>query len=294
MNPEITERISAVLGQRPTRWRSATGGYTAAERWICALDDGRSVFAKVAVDGRTAQWLREEYHVYQHVQAEYVPRLLGWDDHNEDRPILLLEDLSGAEWPPPWSEARIHRVLTLIEAVSATAPPPGLPRLADQKKAVFSGWATVAQDPRPLLSLGLCSAAWLVRSIERLVQAETEADVSGEALLHLDVRSDNLCFDGNRTLLIDWNLAAVGNPRIEIIGWLPSLSIEGGPLPERFTGPQDAPLAAITAGHFAARAGLPPTSAGSRARISQLMQLKPSLPWACRLLGLEPPDGMAE
>jgi hypothetical protein len=62
-----------------------------------------------------------------------------------------------------------------------------------------------------------------------------------------------LCSDGSRTLLVDWNLAAIGNPRIELIGWLPSLSVEGGPPPDQLTGPDDAPFSVITAGHFAAR-----------------------------------------
>ena len=158
---------------------------------------------------------------------------------------------------------------------------------------MFSGWATVARDPRAFLSLGLCSATWLEGSIGRLVQVEAEADVSGESFLHLDVRSDNLSFDGPRTVLVDWNLAAIGNPRIELIGWRPSLSVEGGPPPDQLTDPDDAPFAVITAGHFAAHAGLPPSSPTSRARISQLMQLKPSLPWACRLVGLDPPDPVA-
>ena len=290
MDPDLVDRISALLGRRVTAWRRALGGYTAAERWICSLQDGQSAFAKVAVDARTAQWLREEYHVYQHVDAAYLPRLLGWSDDHADRPILLLEDLSQADWPPPWTQPRIERVLALISAVAATTPPPDLPWLADQKESVFSGWATVARDPRPFLSLGLCSAAWLERSLARLVQVEAEADVSGETFLHLDVRSDNLCFDGPRTVLVDWNLAAIGNPRIELVGWLPSLSIEGGPPPDQLAGPDDAPFAVITAGHCAARAGLPPSSPTSRSRISQLMQLKPALPWACRMLGLDPPD----
>src|SRR5438309_7202509 len=49
----------------------------------------------------------------------------------------------------------------------------------------------------------------------------------------------NLCFEGPRTPLVDWNLAAIGNPRIELVGWLPSLSIEGGPPPDQLTGPDD-------------------------------------------------------
>jgi hypothetical protein len=293
MDPDLLDRIGALLGRRITACRPALGGYTAAERWICTLEDGQSAFAKVAVDTRTAQWLREEYHVYQYFDAVYMPRFLGWSDDHSDRPILLLEDLSHADWPPPWTQPRIERVLALISAVAATPAPLDLPRLADQKESVFSGWATVARDPRAFLSLGLCSATWLERSLERLVQVEAEADVSGESFLHLDVRSDNLCFDGPRTLLVDWNLAAIGNPRIELIGWLPSLSAEGGPPLDQLTGPDDAPLAVITAGHFAARAGLPPSSPTSRARISQLMQLKPSLPWACRPVGLDLPDPVA-
>ena len=260
MDPDLRDRISALLGRRVSAWRRALGGYTAAERWICALEDGERAFAKVAVDSRTAQWLREEHYVYQHVDAAYMPRLLGWGDDHLDRPILLLEDLSHADWPPPWTQARIEQVLALISAVAATPAPPDLPRLADQKGWVFSRWATVKRDPRAFLLLGRCSTTWLERSIERVVHVEAEADVSGESFLHLDVRSDNLCFDGPRSVLVDWNLAAIGNPRIELVGWLPSLSVEGGPPPDQLTGRHAAPFAVITAGHFAARAGLPPSS----------------------------------
>ena len=67
MDPDLLDRIGALLGRRITACRPALGGYTGAERWICTLEDGQSAFAKVAVDTRTAQWLREEHHVYQHV-----------------------------------------------------------------------------------------------------------------------------------------------------------------------------------------------------------------------------------
>ena len=86
------------------------------------LRDGQSTFANVAVDSRTAQWLREEHYVYQHVDAAHLLRLLGWNDDHSDRPILPLEDLSQADWPPPWTQPRIERVLALISAVAATTP----------------------------------------------------------------------------------------------------------------------------------------------------------------------------
>jgi hypothetical protein len=69
MDADLLDRVGAVLGRRVTACHQALGGYTAAERWICTLEDGQRVFAKVAVDARTAQWLREEHHVYRHVHV---------------------------------------------------------------------------------------------------------------------------------------------------------------------------------------------------------------------------------
>ena len=174
MNPELVDRISDILDQRVVGSRPVVGGYTAAERWICDFENGGSAFAKIGVDARTAGWLREEHHVYRHIDAAYMPKLLGWSDEGS-KPIMLLEDLSHADWPPAWTLQRIDRVLDLIEAVAQTTPPPGLPRLVDQKDEVFSGWASVARDPLPFLSLGLCSVAWLERSIEQLLLAEANA-----------------------------------------------------------------------------------------------------------------------
>ena len=61
---------------------------------------------------------------------------------------------------------------------------------------------------------------------------EGAAQIDGDALVHIDVRSDNLCFSGDRVVLVDWNLVARANPLLDVAAWLPSLHSEGGPLPE--------------------------------------------------------------
>jgi hypothetical protein len=38
----LAERVRRLLGAEPIAWRRAAGGYTAAERWIVTLADGRS------------------------------------------------------------------------------------------------------------------------------------------------------------------------------------------------------------------------------------------------------------
>jgi thiamine kinase-like enzyme len=40
--------------------------------------------------------------------------------------------------------------------------------------------------------------------------------LAGKDLLHIDLRSDNICFAGDRTLLIDWNLACHGNGLLDL------------------------------------------------------------------------------
>ena len=104
--------------------------------------------------------------------------------------------------------------------------------------------------------------------------------------MHCDVRSDNLCLRNGRAILVDWNHTRVGNPAFDVAFWLPSLVLEGGPLPDRFGVDEFAP---VVAGFFAARAGLPPPKGAPEVRGFQLAQLEVALPWACRALGLPQP-----
>ena len=288
-SPRIAERIATVIGSTPTRWRRITGrGYTPAERWVFTLPNGSSAFAKVGTTEDTANWLRDERRVYARVQAEFLPRLLEWDD-DPASPILLLEDLSGGEWPPPWSAERVGRVRRMLEQVRRADPPEVLPRLEEWRSRLAS-WTDVRDDPEGFLALGLSSREWLDRALPTLIAADRSAVLQGDQLVHLDVRSDNICFLGDRTVMVDWNLACVGNAKIDPVGWAPSLHHEGGPPPEEVAAGHPE-LTALVTGYFAHRARLAPIPTAPRVRRVQLDQLRVALPWAARALGLPPPDG---
>ena len=125
-----------------------------------------------------------------------------------------------------------------------------------------------------------------------LIDAEESAVLDGPCPTHQDVRSDNLCFREGRALLVDWNLAVLAHPDVDIAFWLPSLHAEGGPAPEDIL-PDAAPLAAVVSGFFAERAGKPPIPTAPGVCRVQREQLRSALPWAARALGLAPPDGPA-
>lgn len=286
----MEERVAAALGRQPVRLVPVAGrGYTQAARLLVELEDGSRAFVKLARDELTAGWLRAEHRVYAHVRGSFLPRLLGWHDDGE-RPALALEDLSHGHWPPPWPEGSVDAVCRALEELHAVRPLPGLPRLAQIEWLVSRGWSEVAADPDPFLSLGLCSEAWLGRNLSALREAEERAPFDGEALLHMDVRSDNVCLKDGCALLVDWNLACVGNPDADLAAWLPSLRAEGGPEPWELL-PGQGELAAWVAGYFAARAGLPPpATADPSVRALQRAQLEVALSWAVRELGLPPLD----
>jgi hypothetical protein len=288
----IKAKIEAVAGSRVVAWRRVTqAGYTPAGRWIVRLANGSSGFAKVGLNRETASWLRSEHNIYRQLRAGFMPELLGWEDDGEI-PILLLEDLSSAEWPPPWSSDKVDRVLAVLHELRTTTVPDHLPAL-ESARSMLSGWSRVADEPNSFLTLRLCSPAWLEAALPSLLRAEAEAPLAGSELLHLDVRSDNICFAGERTLLIDWNWASVGNSALDLVAWLPSLRDEGGPSPETLISGQ-AGLVALIAGYFADHARQPPIQDAPRVRPAQRRMLAVALPWVAQVLDLLPPDGILD
>lgn len=269
------------------RWeRVAGGGYgTNTAHWRVVLADGRRAFVKHALDETCAGWLRTEHRVYASVEGPFMPELVGWFD-KAGTTLLAIEDLGDAHWPPPWSPEHIAAVQAALDAVHRTPPPAGLP-LLDGLRDRLDGWPGVARDPEPFLSTGACSREWLEAALPLLLETSAATELSGDALLHLDVRSDNLCFRDGQTLLVDWNLACVGNPLIDVVAWLPSLRLEGGPEPWDVVADSGG-LAALLAGFFAARAGLPSPATAPTVRDFQRRQAEVALPWAARELGLAP------
>jgi hypothetical protein len=279
--------LAAATGAEPVEWAPVqSGGYgTNSAHWRAKLADGRRAFVKVALDETAAKWLRQEYLVYSAVEATFMPELLGWLD--AEHTLLAIADLSDAYWPPPWTHEQIAAVRLALDEVHATPPPAGLPLLSDEREWL-NGWELVAEDPEPLLSTGLCSRRWLEQALPALLETGRTCRLDGDAFLHLDVRSDNLCLREGRAVLVDWNLAHVGNPLLDVVAWLPSLKLEGGPDPWELVSDSRG-LAALLAGFFASRAGLPPPTTAPRVREFQRRQAEVAMPWAARELGLPPP-----
>ena len=284
---ETCGRIRDLLGSEAVFFRSVTGGYTPAERWLVRLASGERAFVKIGTTSNTAAWLRDEHKAYRTLNAEFMPDLLAWQDH-PTRPLLILEDLSEDYWPPPWEPELVRGVVEVLEELHAMDAP--LPTFAELTAGWEArGWRDVENNPEPFLSLELASKAWLDSALPLLLEQERTVSGAGAAVIHTDVRSDNLCLTERGVKLIDWNLACRGDPDLDLAFWLPSLEAEGGPEPQTLL-PDRADLACWVSGFFAARAGLPEIPEAPRVRTLQRQQLAPALAWAARELELQLPS----
>jgi thiamine kinase-like enzyme len=250
---------------------------------LCQTDKG-SFFVKAGATPLTSEFLRREIRVYNAIRGDFMPKVAAWEDH-KTAPILILEDLSAYHFPPPWNAGQVERVLAQIEVMHSTKA--SLEPFAQVHSGWESNWQTVAADPAPFLSLGMADSHWLDAALPTLIEQEAQCRTDGDSLCHWDIRSDNICIAENRVVLVDWNLACLSNPKLDLGFWLPSLAYEAGVEPESIL--PDAPeVAAWVSGFFAARAGLPNIPDAPRVRQVQRQQLETALPWAVRAMGLPP------
>ena len=277
---DLDDRIERAVGSRPVRYTARPGGYSTADRFSVELADGRSVFVKSAEAPNLAGWLRREHEVYASLRGSFIPRLEGFDDDGL-RPVLAIEDQSGADWSVHWDDARVDAVLAAVAEISASEPPPNTPFAREAHSEFWTRWRTVADDPRPFLSTGLRDEEWLRRRLPAILAAVDAAPFDGADVCHFDLRSDNMCFRDGKAILVDWNWCSLASSSVDLVAWLPSLRVEGGPPPWEVL-PGAGELAALIAGVWAAVAGLPPPATAPNVRALQQRQLAAALDWIDR------------
>jgi hypothetical protein len=274
LQPDI-ELVSAALGSQPQSFEPVEGGgYTRSRSWRVATNDGPA-FVKQAEDEGSLHMLRREATVYQHVHGTFLPGYIGFADSG-DRAVLAIELLEDAHWPPPYP-GDVRPLFSALELIAATPAPPGLPGLTQPQR-----WESIADDPEPLLRLGLCSREWLDQALPVLAKAEAAAVIEGDQLVHGDVYSGNVAFVGGRAVLVDWGACVQGSRWTDVAFAVLSVRVEGGFVPP-LDFPDEAAYAAATAGILALEAPKPPpewAAPGSTLREDMIGDLVHALRWA--------------
>lgn len=287
-------RLEDAVGRRATHWKVPDTGLSPAERYSVTLEDGTRIFVKAATDDDTERWLRNEYLALQHVPQRFTPGIVAWLDDAGLRPILVSEDLSAAHWPASdegvdWRNGDIDRVLAAAADLAAVPAPTALEPLPESAPL----WPALIHDPagrNAFLDLGLCSAAWLSGAGDALARAEASLRDEGDTLVHGDLRSDNICIDGERVVFVDWSSASRGHPRHDLAALLPTLHLEGGPLPYDIM-PSGGTWAAAGCATLVRRV-LDQTAVPAWLSTVMIRLAAIDLSWAASCLGIAQPDGL--
>jgi len=243
--------------------------------------------------------------------SRWAPRFLG-SFQRDGWCVLLLEDL-GPRTMPPWTQAKARRAARSYARFHRTTLGRPLPRWLSrtQHHGFGSFWHQLAESNELPRAAALAkrrareAEEWLDVALPLLREQEGRVPRIQPpfALLHFDTRSDNVRLQRDRLRIFDWPFASVGPPEFDVSAFCQTIAAEGGPSPERVLAwyedvlplraeAVDASLAGI-AGYFADRAWRPPMPGLPRIRSIQRRQLKATLAWAARRLGLPEPRWLA-
>jgi hypothetical protein len=234
--PDPVQAWAARLGGGPpTSVRDLTGGFSPGATAVLAWPK-HSVFVKAvgtALNAESPHMHRREAVVSAALPSSGpFPRLLETYDDG-DWVALAFEAVDGRPPRHPWDPAELALVADALAAMHVAltpCPPTGVGSLAEYVRRLFGGWgALAATGPPPALD------PWARDHLTQLAELESgwpEA-CTGSTLVHGDVRGDNVLVTARETVVfVDWPHAAVGNPAFDVVGWAPSVVLEGGPAPE--------------------------------------------------------------
>ncbi len=232
--------VGAVAGAPVRRAAPPVGsGFGGAYAGLLDLDDGRQVFAKAAgpTTPHIQRALAREAALLPHLRGlTCASRLLGTVDVEAGGPwrVLVLEAIDGTQPGRPWTPADADAAHSACLEIATTAPEVvaamGLETAPDDLAGEVGAVPTLGD-------LASGALAWpdghavpdghAASELARLASGVLEA-VRGSALVHLDVRPDNLVREPEgRMRVVDWNQAAVGAPWVDLVSLWPLMHHHG-------------------------------------------------------------------
>lgn len=244
----VRQQVDSTLGSPVARAIRVWGGYGPTPTYRLVLEDGRRAFLKGTYQESNTfmkNALRFEERVYQDLASvldRWMPRLYA-AIHHGDWHVLILEDL-GPQSVPPWKPGKVraitHALADYHTALLGTQPPAWLTQ--PQENVAQENWTQAAQESQDFQTIAALAGseapqalAWL-QKVSPTIESALKLPALTEgpyAILHGDLRSDNLRFNQERLYLFDWPSISLGRPEWDIVAFAQSVTVENGPPPEQ-------------------------------------------------------------
>lgn len=217
---KVREGVENILGDAVIEAVSQSGGFSPGSADRVRLASGRRAFVKAVcadVNATTPDLHRREAAVTSALPPGVLaPDFLGMYDDGT-WVALILADVAGWHPQEPWVEAEVLQVLDAVAGIGEIELPADveLPLYEDSLRSAFRGWERL--QARPLAGMDPWAGAHMSQLVE-LAHQGTEY-LSGESLVHGDLRADNILITDQGVVFVDWPWAARG------AAWVEGLSV---------------------------------------------------------------------
>lgn len=206
----VREGIERRLPSQVLAAQPVTGGFTPGAAFRVELADGGGVFVKgIAGDHPLVGMYAAEARVCEALPANApAPRLL-WNAEIEGWRVLAFERVTGSHPDLSPKSAHVPALRRALEALGELR----CPEILVPQRITFDGWRE--------------TYAWPEHTKE-LLEWEERCDISGDALVHADLRADNMLLqDSGEIAVVDWAAAMRAAPWMDSAFVVPQLISAG-------------------------------------------------------------------
>jgi aminoglycoside phosphotransferase (APT) family kinase protein len=283
----VRAAVEKILGAEVTEAVSQPGGFSPGTADRVRTAAGHRAFVKAvspAQNDLSPAMHRQEARVTAALPPEApTPTLLGtYDDGNWV--ALVLTDVEGRHPATPWRADELTAVRVALDALARIEAPQDIPTASEHLEENFTGWHRLRDTPSPTLD------EWTAAHLDDLCSRAEHglAAVAGDALVHNDLRADNILIDRHGAVtIVDWPHANRGAAWLDTLMLLVNVRLHGG-RPELATVDADrADLIGVLAGFggfFADAARLPPPPGLPKLRAFQQAQADVVIAWLRELI----------
>lgn len=224
----LRSAVEEILGEPVVHAVSQPGGFSPGSADRVLTPSGRRAFVKASsteLNEVSVTLHRREAHITKALSADVpAPELLGSCDDGSWT-ALILEDVEGRHPRMPWTSGELDAVLsTLTELSTLPLPEIELPEASADLAEDFAGWERLRHESPQQLDPWACEHLDLLEELA----SHGAAALHGTALLHRDVRADNILLTAEGPVLVDWPWAARGAPWFDALCLLINVNLAGG------------------------------------------------------------------
>lgn len=298
--PIVRASIEERLASPVRRADSQPWGFSPALASRLTPERGARVFVKAIAPDRVSgapggqELYRREARIAQGLPEGFPAPRLRWTWEVEDWVVLVFEDCLGEHPSLPWRSHELALVLDALSGLSDRLTPSPLDAPKAALPGGLNGWELLSIDPSLLDRLPRLDPWVRPRLNDLAVLVSTDDAYAGSTLIHTDIRADNVLLGPGGVVFVDWPHASIGAAWIDLLYFLPSVAMQGGPDPDAvfWTHPVSREaeresvavvLAGLT-GYFLHQATQPPPAGLPGLRSFQLAQGLRAVDWLGRLL----------